>query len=81
MGRPDTIRNSNEPDRPEIQIIRVFSGLDRAGRPECTPCRPKVPTTWFFVEVGPVGPFLNAAKECAAKVQTGIAATLPDRLP
>lgn len=32
------------------------------------------PTTWFLVEVEPVGPFLNAAKECAAKVQTGIAA-------
>jgi hypothetical protein len=31
MGRPDTARNSNEPDRPEIQTIRAFSGLDRAG--------------------------------------------------
>jgi hypothetical protein len=31
MGRPGTARNSNRPGRPEIQTIRVFSGLGRAG--------------------------------------------------
>jgi hypothetical protein len=31
MGRPGTARNSNGPDRPEIQTIRAFSGLGRAG--------------------------------------------------
>jgi hypothetical protein len=31
MGRPGTARNSNGPGRPEIQIIRAFSSLDRAG--------------------------------------------------
>jgi hypothetical protein len=37
MGRLGTTRNSNGPGRPEIQTIRAFSGLGRAGRPECTP--------------------------------------------
>jgi hypothetical protein len=37
MGRPGTTQNSNGPARPEIQTIRAFSGLGRAGRPECTP--------------------------------------------
>jgi hypothetical protein len=31
MGRPGTTRNSNGPARPEIQTIRIFSGLGRAG--------------------------------------------------
>jgi hypothetical protein len=31
MGRPGTTRNSNGPDRPEIQTIWAFSGLGRAG--------------------------------------------------
>jgi hypothetical protein len=31
MGRPGTARNSNGPGRPEIQTIRAFSGLCRAG--------------------------------------------------
>jgi hypothetical protein len=31
MGRPGTARNSNGPGRPEIQTIRAFSGLGRAG--------------------------------------------------
>jgi hypothetical protein len=31
MGRPGTTRNSNGPGRPEIQTIRAFSGLGRAG--------------------------------------------------
>jgi hypothetical protein len=31
MGRPGTARNSNGPTRPEIQTIRAFSGLGRAG--------------------------------------------------
>jgi hypothetical protein len=31
MGRPGTTRNSNGPTRPEIQTIRAFSGLGRAG--------------------------------------------------
>jgi hypothetical protein len=34
MGRSGPARNSNGLDRPEIQTIRVFSGLGRAGRPE-----------------------------------------------
>jgi hypothetical protein len=29
--------------RPEIQTIRAFSGLGRAGRPECTPIHTCVP--------------------------------------
>jgi hypothetical protein len=32
MGRPGTTRNLNGPDSPEIQIIRIFSGLYRTGR-------------------------------------------------
>jgi hypothetical protein len=36
MGRPGTAQNSNGPGRPEIQTIRAFSGLGRAGPPECT---------------------------------------------
>jgi hypothetical protein len=31
MGRPRTTRNSNGPGRPEIQTLRAFSGLGRAG--------------------------------------------------
>jgi hypothetical protein len=31
MGRPGTARNSNGLGRPEIQTIRAFSGLGRAG--------------------------------------------------
>jgi hypothetical protein len=31
MGRPGTARNSNGPGRAEIQILRAFSGLGRAG--------------------------------------------------
>jgi hypothetical protein len=31
MGRPGTARNSKGPGRPEIQTIRAFSGLGRAG--------------------------------------------------
>jgi hypothetical protein len=31
LGRPGTARNSNGPGRPEIQTIRAFSGLGRAG--------------------------------------------------
>jgi hypothetical protein len=31
MGWPGTARNSNGPGRPEIQTIRAFSGLGRAG--------------------------------------------------
>ena len=31
MGRPGTTQNSNGPGRPEIQTIRAFSGLGRAG--------------------------------------------------
>jgi hypothetical protein len=31
MGRPGMARNSNGPGRPEIQTIRAFSGLGRAG--------------------------------------------------
>jgi hypothetical protein len=31
MGRPGTARNSNGSGRPEIQTIRAFSGLGRAG--------------------------------------------------
>jgi hypothetical protein len=41
MGRPGTARNSNGLGRPEIQIIRAFSDLGRAGRPECTPIAPR----------------------------------------
>jgi hypothetical protein len=37
MGRPGMARNSNGPGQPEIQTIRTFSGLGRAGWPECTP--------------------------------------------
>jgi hypothetical protein len=31
VSRPGTARNSNGPGQPEIQTIRAFSGLDRAG--------------------------------------------------
>jgi hypothetical protein len=31
MGRPGTTQNSNGPDQPEMQTIRAFSGLGRAG--------------------------------------------------
>jgi hypothetical protein len=37
VGRPGPARNSNGPGQTEIQKIRAFSGLGRAGRPECTP--------------------------------------------
>jgi hypothetical protein len=35
VGRPDMAQNSNGLGQPEIQILRVFSGLGRARRPEC----------------------------------------------
>jgi hypothetical protein len=37
VGWPGTARNSNRLGQPKIQTIRAFSGLGRAGRPECTP--------------------------------------------
>jgi hypothetical protein len=40
MGRPGTAQNSNGLGRPEIQTIRAFLGLGRAGRPECTTIGP-----------------------------------------
>jgi hypothetical protein len=46
VGRPGMTRNSNGSGWPEIQTIRAFSGLGRAGRPECTPILPRL-RTWF----------------------------------
>jgi hypothetical protein len=40
VGRPGTTQNSNGPGRLEIQTIQAFSGLGRAGWPECTPIAP-----------------------------------------
>jgi hypothetical protein len=43
VGQPDMAQNSNGSGQPEIQTIRAFSGLGRAGRPECTPIQSAPP--------------------------------------
>jgi hypothetical protein len=55
IGRPCMARNSNGPGRHEIQTIRAFSGLGRAGRSEYTPivvgCPPKELPNRAFPEI------------------------------
>jgi hypothetical protein len=49
LGRPGTARNSNGSGRPEIQTIRAFSGLGRAG--------PGDPNVHLYSSLSPLSSF------------------------
>ena len=60
VGRSDTARNSNRPDRLKIQTMQVFWGLGRAGRPECTPIL-RIASEFRIVPHGDGGHYLVVA--------------------